>query len=406
MLSKNVPVIVVGAGPAGCSLALYLAQHDVNTLLIETFTEANFLDQAPRTGSIHPSTLEMFADLGLYERIEPRGLIAPTFQFWDRLSDSMIAEFDHAVLKDDTRFPFVLQCERIKVAEEAMKMLRTYPNVKIRMGTTLEDMEQDADGVTAIVTNEGGETERIRGSFIISGEGARSVVRKASNIAFEGYTYPDQVLTVSVVHDFDKLHGYSYRNYLSDPDQWANLFKWGQPERWRVHFPTSLDDDPEMLLSDEYCQKQLQKFLPNSKPYDIVYRKLYSSHQLVADTFNVGRALLAGDSAHVNSPIGGVGMNSGVHDSINLGEKLVGILAGSMDMSVLDRYTRQRKHVAVNHVKTITERNKKLINERDPEVRKRNHDMLHDTAADPKLAREYILRTSLMKSLDEVAAIQ
>jgi CheY-like chemotaxis protein len=127
-----------------------------------------------------------------------------------------------------------------------MKMLRTYPNVKIRMGTTLEDMEQDADGVTAIVTNEGGEQERIRGSFIISGEGARSVVRKASNIAFEGYTYPDQVLTVSVVHDFDKLHGYSYRNYLSDPDQWANLFKWGQPERWRVHFPTSLDDDPEM----------------------------------------------------------------------------------------------------------------------------------------------------------------
>ena len=186
MLSKNAPVIVVGAGPAGCSLALYLAQHDVNTLLVETFTEANFLDQAPRTGSIHPSTLEMFADLGLYERIEPRGLIAPTFQFWDRLTDSMIAEFDHAVLKDDTRFPFVLQCERIKVAEEAMKMLRTYPNVKIRMGTTLEDMEQDADGVTAIVTNEGGETERIRGSFIISGEGARSVVRKASNIGFEG----------------------------------------------------------------------------------------------------------------------------------------------------------------------------------------------------------------------------
>lgn len=406
MLSKNAPVIVVGAGPAGCSLALYLAQHDVNTLLIETFTEANFLDQAPRTGSIHPSTLEMFADLGLYEHILPRGLVAPTFQFWDRLTDSMIAEFDHAVLKDDTRFPFVLQCERIKVVEEAMKMLRTYPNVKIRMGTTLEDMEQDADGVTAIVTNEGGETERIRGSFIVSGEGARSVVRKASNIAFEGYTYPDQVLTVSVVHDFDKLHGYSYRNYLSDPDQWANLFKWGQPERWRVHFPTSLDDDPEMLLSDDYCQKQLQKFLPNSKPYDIVYRKLYSSHQLVADTFNAGRALLAGDSAHVNSPIGGVGMNSGVHDSINLGEKLVGILDGSMDMSVLDRYTRQRKHVAVNHVKTITERNKKLINERDPEVRKRNHDMLHNAATDPKLAREYILRTSLMKSLEEVAAIQ
>ncbi len=406
MLSPKAPVIIVGAGPAGLSLALYLAQHDVNVLIVETFTEENFLEQVPRTGSIHPSTLEMFDDLGLYQHLEPRGLIAPTFQFWDREHGRMIAEFDHEVIKGDTKFPYVLQCERLKVIEQAMKMLRTYANVAVRMGTTLESFTQDADGVVANVVNEAGEREDIPGSYIVSGEGGRSAIRKGADIAFEGYTYPDQVLTVSVVYDFDKHHGYAYRNYISDPDQWANLFKWTQPERWRVHFGTSMDDDPERLLSEEHCQAQMQHFIPIGKPYEIVHRHLYSSHQLVASSFNAGRALLTGDSAHVNSPIGGVGMNSGVHDSINLGEKLVAVLRGEADASVFDRYTRQRRHVAINHVKKITERNKRLINDKDPASRQKNHDMLARTANDPKLARDYILNTSLFTSLDEAAAIQ
>ncbi len=406
MLSPKAPVIIVGAGPAGIVLALHLAQHEVNVLLAETFTDENYLQQVPRTGSIHPSTLEMFDDLGLYQHLEPRGLIAPTFQFWDRdQGGHLIAEFDHCVIKDDTRFPYVLQCERLKVIEQAMKMLRTCDNVTVRMGTTLESFEQDGDGVDATFVNEAGEREKIRGSYIVSGEGGRSVIRKGADIAFEGYTYPDQVLTVSVVYDFDKLHGYSYRNYISDPDQWANLFKWTQPERWRVHFGTSMDDDPERLLSDEHCQSQMQHFIPTGKPYEIVHKHLYSSHQLVAATFNKGRALLTGDSAHVNSPIGGVGMNSGVHDSINLGQKLVAVLRGEAGPEVFDRYTRQRRHVAVNHVKTITERNKKLIHERDPQVRAKNHEMLARTANDPKLARDYILRTSLLTSLKETEAI-
>jgi 3-(3-hydroxy-phenyl)propionate hydroxylase len=138
----------------------------------------------------------------------------------------------------------------------------------------------------------------------------------------------------------------------------------------------------------------------------VVYRNLYTAHQLVARTFNVGRCVLAGDSAHVNSPVGGVGMNSGIHDAVNLGEKLISILRGEGALDLLDRYTRQRRHVAINHVKRITENNKKWIMERDPAVRAKNHDNLRRTASDPKLAREYLLRTSLISSLREAAAIQ
>ncbi len=405
MPGERAPVLIVGAGPVGLTLAIYLARRGVSACLVEALDEKAFHEQDPRAGSLHPATLEMLDELGLYPRLEARGLIAPKFQYWDRQTDEMFAEFDHAVLKDDTRFPYVLQCERTKLIDEAKKLLAQYPACTIRMGTRFESFTQDADGVTAVVVNEAGEREDLRGSFIVSAEGGRSIVRKDLDIDFEGYTYPERTLTATVCHDFDKLHGYAYRSYLSDPQQWSNLFKWTQPERWRVHFPTEMEDDPERLLSDEHIQSQLQRFLPSDRPYEIVHRILYTVHQRVAATFNRGRAILAGDSAHVNSPIGGMGMNSGIHDAVNLGEKLTAILTGESGVEALDRYTRQRRHVAVHHTKAQTERNRRVLAEKDPAVRKANHENLKRTAGDPELARAYLMRTSLLNSVREAAAI-
>ena len=406
MAKRQLPVLIVGAGPVGLCLALYLAQRGVRSCLIETLSEEKFIDQEPRAGSIHPATLEMLDDLGLYAKIEPRGLIAAKFQYWDRQHDEMFAEFDHGVLKRDTRFPYVLQCERTKIIDEARQLLRRFPDCEIRIGTTLESFTQDAGSISAVVTDEAGGKGRIAGSFIVSAEGARSIVRKTLDIEFEGYTYPERTLTVAVCYDFAKHHGYAYRNYLSDPSQWSNLFKWVQPERWRVHFPTNIDDDPAVMLSDAHIQEQLQRFLPRAEPYEVVHRILYTVHQRVAATFRAGRAILAGDAAHVNSPIGAMGMNSGIHDAVNLGGKLVSILNGDSDLDVLDRYTRQRRHVAVNHTQVQTERNKKLLEEKDPAARRRNHERLRRTAADPALAREFLLRTSLINSVQEAARIE
>ena len=403
--SAVLPVLIVGAGPVGLCLARYLEQQGVRSCIVERFNEQDFKEQEARAGSIHPATLEMLDTLGLYHRMERRGLISPTVQYWDRVTDEMFAELDHVVLKNDTRFPYVLQCERTKIIDEAMQMMRASPLCDIRMSTEFKSFTQDGDGVDAVVTNAAGEDESIRAQFIVSAEGGRSIVRKTLDIAFEGYTYPERTLTVAVCHDFDKLHGYSYRNYLSDPDQWSNLFKWVQPERWRVHFPTDINDNPDKVLSDEHIQMQLQKFLPSDQPYEVVHRTLYTVHQRVATTFRKGRAILAGDSAHINSPIGAMGMNSGIHDAMNLGEKLTGILRGQYDHDVLDRYTRQRKHVAVNHTQLQTERNKKLLTEKDPVVRQKNHDNLKRIANDAKLARDFMMRSSLMNSVREAAEI-
>jgi 3-(3-hydroxy-phenyl)propionate hydroxylase len=397
-------IVVIGAGPVGLCLSLALAQAGQQVCLVEALGDDNFLEQVPRAGTNHPATLEMLDRLGLYEKLEPRGIIAPEFHYWDR-AEGKIAAFDHGLLKNDTRFPYVLQCERIKIVEEALKMAKAYPNIDLHLRTELVSFEQDADGVKAHTINEAGDEEIFEGRYLVSGEGARSIVRKDLGIAFEGFTYDDRTLNIEVAYDF-RQHGYAHRNYISDPNEWSNLFHWkGPPDRWRVHFPTDPTADEAELMRPEALQARLQGFLPTGKPFEIVGSNLYVVHQRVADKFRAGRAILAGDSAHVNSPIGAMGMNSGIHDAINLADKLIAIARGEADDAALDRYARQRRHVAVAHTQAQTMRNKKLLAEKDPIVRQRNRDELRQTADDPVLARKFLLRTALFESLKEAEAI-
>jgi 3-(3-hydroxy-phenyl)propionate hydroxylase len=398
-------VVVIGAGPVGLCLALALAQEDIRVSVIETLGDGNFLDQIPRAGTNHPATLEMFDRIGLYRKIEPRGIIAPVFHYWDRAEHALVAAFDHVHLKDDTRFPYVLQCERIKIIEEALRMAKAHPNIDLRLETTFTSFEQKADAVIARVSNPAGESEAIEGRYIVSGEGARSIIRKDLDIEFEGFTYADRTLNIEVAYDFRK-HGYAERNYISDPVEWSNLFHWkGPPDRWRVHFPTNPEEEPEALQRPDALQARLQGFLPKPGDYEICGSNLYTVHQRVAKKFRVGRAILAGDAAHVNSPIGAMGMNSGVHDAFNLADKLVRILRGEATEAELDRYERQRRHVAIEHAQAQTIRNKRLLAEQDPAIRKRNNEELRRTAEDPKLARDFLLRSSLIASLREAEAI-
>ena len=405
-MAATKPVIVIGAGPVGLCLTLALAQEGVPVTIVETMSDENFLDQVPRAGSNHPSTLEFFDKIGLYERLVPRGIVAPKFQYWDRQESSLIAEFDHIHLKDDTKFPFVLQCERIKIIEEALAMAKAHPLVTVRMSTTFTGFSQNADGVTAHVANPDGKPETISGSYLVSAEGARSIARKDLALEFEGFTYPERTLNIEVAYDFTK-HGFTERNYISDPVEYSNLFHWkGPPDRWRIHFPTDPNEDEAKLTDPKAMQARLKAFLPIDGDFEICGFNLYPVHQRVAKNFRVGRAILVGDSAHVNSPIGGMGLNSGVHDAFNLADKLSRILHGNAGEAELDRYDRQRRHIAVKHTQAQTMRNKRLLEERDPAVRKRNHEELRKSAEDPALARKFLLRASLLESLREAEQVE
>ena len=394
-------MLIAGAGPVGLVLALCLAGRGHRVLVVEKLVD--LLDQVRRAGTIHAATLEMLDDIGLYERLEPRGIVAPLVHYWDRSDPEPIAVFDHGVLAGDARFPHALQCDRLKVVEEALKTSSGNDLIEVRTGTELVGFRQDHDSAVAVVETADGQHQELRGTHLIGCEGAHSVVRKQLGIEFEGFAFPDRTMTLSVLFDFDSIQPYGYRNYILDPVEWANLFRW--TDLWRVVLPADVNADPDALLDDDVIEAGLQRFHRTGERYEVVSKSLYTVHQRVAETFRDGRVLLAGDAAHVNSPIGAMGMNSGIHDAVNLASKLSVVLRGDAGDELLDRYVRQRRHVAVAHVQAITIRNKKLMAEADPEVRRRNRDELRRSADDPVLAREFLLRASLISSVREAAEI-
>lgn len=394
-------VLIAGAGPVGLCLALALGRRGHRVTVLERLP--NLLNQVRRAGTIHPATLEMLDDLGLYERLEPRGLKAPLVHYWDGEAPEPIAVFDHTVLAEDARFLFALQCDRLKVVEEALGLAKNFDTVTIRVDCEMTNLRQHADGVVATFRNEDGDVEETEGAYLVSCEGAHSRARRAMKIEFEGFAFPDATMTLSIDHDFTTQRPYGYRNYILSSDLWSNLFKW--TDLWRLVLPADPRADPESLLDDAVIHERLQHFYRTSQAYNVIAKSIYKVHQRVAKTFRKHRVLLAGDAAHVNSPIGAMGMNSGIHDAINLGDKLSRVLEGAPD-DLLDLYVRQRRHAAIVHVQAMTIRNKQLMAEKDPTVRLQRHDELRRTAADPKAARAFMLRASLIQSVREAAAVQ
>ena len=143
-------------------------------------------------------------------------------------------------------------------------------------------------------------------------------------------------------------------------------------------------------------QFRLQKFFARPEPYEIVHRNLYVTHQRVAATFVKGRVLLAGDAAHVNNSIGGMGLNGGFQDAACLAENLANVILGETSKSQLALYDKQRRTVTHEFVQQQTIANKKRLEARDPETRRRNLRELAQTAANPERAREFLLETSMI----------
>ncbi len=397
-------VLIAGGGPVGLFCALLLGRKG---LPVRLFDENDQPQEDPRAATTHPGTLEVLAEAGLIEDMARVGLVAPIFQFWDRPSGRKVAEFDHALLKDDTAYPFVIQCEQFKTAQLILERLRDLPNVEILFGHQLVEAGQSAGAVTALVRGPAGES-RHDGAYLIGADGGRSTVRKQCGIAFEGFTWPERFIVLTTPFDFGASRGYCPRSYFADPEEWCNCFKVsanGPPGLWRTVYPTNPAQSDEALMSDESVQARLQKFFPAAEPYEIVHRNLYVTHQRVATGFRAGRILLAGDSAHVNNPIGGMGLNGGLQDAANLAEKLGSVLLDGAPDRFLDLYSLQRRTAAVEFVQAQSIANKKQLEERDPEIRRRNLDELGRIAADPERARQFMLRSSMLASQRRVAKI-
>lgn len=405
MSSSNKLVLVAGGGPVGLLCALLLGRAGIP---VRVFDANPCLQDDPRAATTHPGTLDVLAEVpGLVEDMARVGLVTPIFQFWDRPTNTRIAEFDHAVLKDDTKHPFVIQCEQFKTAKLLLARVEKLANVEVLFNHTVTDLEQGADGVTVKVdTPKGVETHT--GAWLIGSDGGRSTVRKQAGIPFEGFTYEERFLVLTTPFDFAANRGYCERTYIADPEEWCNCFKVsadGPPGLWRTVFPADSNEDAAKTLSDVDVHARMQKFFPLPHKHDIVHRNLYTIHQRVAGTFRKGRVLLAGDSAHVNNSIGGMGLNGGLQDAANLAGKLADVIVNGASDKLMDLYDKQRRTVTNEFVQAQTIANKKRLEARDPETRAQNFKELAESAADPKKARDFLLKTAMVAMQQRAASI-
>jgi 3-(3-hydroxy-phenyl)propionate hydroxylase len=403
-MQKDRSVLISGGGPVGLFCALLLGRAGVEVTLFEA--GAQLMDD-PRAATTHPATLEVLGKAGLVEDMTAAGLVAPIFQFWDRPTGQLVAEFDHALLADETPYPFVIQCEQFKTSKILMQRLRNMPNVRVLMSHALQSIEQDADSVTAQVMTPQG-VKAFRGAYLIGADGGRSTVRKQAGIPFEGFTWPERFLVLTTPFNFEKELGYCYRSYFADPEEWCNCFKVaadGPPGLWRTVFPANAEVSEESLLQDDVVHARLQRFFPKAEPYDIVHRNLYTTHQRVAATFRQGRVLLAGDSAHVNNSIGGMGLNGGLQDAANVSEKLAMVLMDNAPDAMLDLYSMQRRTVCIEFVQEQSIANKKRLEAKEPAERAKNLDNLRKTAADPERARDFLRRGAMITMQRRAEAI-
>src|SRR5687767_15263482 len=384
-------VLVVGAGPVGAVAALACARLGRSVALLEAQER---VDDSPRASTTQPPTLEILAELGLIDEYLRVGLVARTFEFWDRPTLERIAVFDLERLRGETNFPFVVQTEQHKLANMVIERLRRMHNVEVLLGCAVSDVQQDEREVTVTAGQ-----RRFSADYVIAADGGRSTVRKSLGIEFEGYTWPERFLVITTKFDFQAALGCCLRNYMADPQEWTNLFKVAGDDlkgRWRAVFNTREDETDEEALSDAAVRARLSRIYVPEASRDYLHLNLYAVHQRVAKSFRKGRVFLCGDAAHVNNPIGGLGLNCGIHEAWHLAGLLKEVFAGK-DAAILGSYEARRRPLNITYVQEQTIANKKRLEERDPALRARRFAELRASAEDPERHKAFLMRASLLE---------
>lgn len=401
---SNLPVIVAGAGPTGLVTALSLGLQGVNVIVVE---REPALTVDLRAGSFHPPTTRMLVELGCGEMLKT-GIKVPIWQIRDRI-DGIIAEFDLSLIAGETDYPFRLHLEQHRLTPILLEQIRTRtPNVDVRFGNGLAEVSEGDNRIFATLDD----GSVLEGAFIVGCEGARSNVRRAIGGNFVGFTWPEKLLVASTTFDLGTL-GFAGAGYIADPVNFAAVFHVpddGPPGLWRIAYPIDPEAPDEEVMAETQIRMRLKQVLEhtgaNVDAFDLKYRSTYKVHQRVAETWHSGRMAIAGDAAHLNNPFGGLGLNGGVHDAVNLAAKLGPVWHGSGDYpSAFALYQAQRRPTNIKAVQAMSIRNKKLLEERDPQVRQQRQAEIRAIANDPQRARAFLMETSMLNSVREAAAI-
>jgi 3-(3-hydroxy-phenyl)propionate hydroxylase len=378
-------VLIVGGGPVGLIAALGLAQRGIPVTVLEGEPE---IPDSPRAIVYHWTVLEGLDRLGMLDEAAALGFrkqdyAARVFETGEMVPWSL------DVLADETPYPYNVHLGQHLLAGIALRRLEDLAHARVHFDHRVSALAHDGSGVT--VTAAGG---TFRARWLIGADGARSTIRTALGLAFDGTTWPERFVATNVRYDFE-AHGYPRTVMQLDPEQGAIIAKISNEPLWRVTY----SEDAALGLETvaDRVPGRFAALLPGEEGYSLERCTPYRMHQRAAETFRVGRVLLAGDAAHATNPTGGLGLTSGLFDAYALIDALGAVLLDGADEQVLDHWAAERRRIFLDIASPAASENKRLVYaEHDPQRRREDIAAIRRWAGDRELLRTRLHFTEQM----------
>jgi 2-polyprenyl-6-methoxyphenol hydroxylase-like FAD-dependent oxidoreductase len=343
--NSELDALIVGAGPTGLVLATQLQSYGIRFRIIDRLLDRT---RESRALGVQARTLELLQTLGLGERLVARGKTSTRLKL--HLEGRAVAA---VTLGDigavDTRFPFILFVSQAETEDVLNEYLRA-SGVVIERGTELVSFEREDDGLQCLLQRDDGRQERLHARFLVGCDGAHSAVRKGSGIEFEGGSYPQDFVLGDIEAD-GPLEPNAINSFARGGGV-AMFFPLGRPTTWRVIAmaagnPAETTPRSSSGITSELELAELQALVdpPTATAVrlrDPAWLTRFHLHHRQTATYRAGNVFLAGDAAHIHSPVGAQGMNTGIQDAWNLGWKLGLVARGLAHNRLLDTYDAER----------------------------------------------------------------
>ncbi|KAJ9616457.1 hypothetical protein H2200_000175 [Cladophialophora chaetospira] len=366
-------IIIAGAGPAGLLLALLLSQHNIPSIVLESWDR---LDERLRATQYGIPATRVFRKAGLLDDFRAASITSFPSICWRRVSDHQrLTGIDLSVVKDDPDRMTILPLNEIIKIIYRHCIEKGNGLVEIKFNHKVVGAAQDANSawvdVEAGAEGEVKEQKRYTADYVVGCDGATSTVRKTLfGRDWPGQTFDFRLLVQNVWYDGFEKHGWDGGNYMVDPDYWGLIAKRGKGGLWRVTYGDKLTglSDEEYLIRRNTAFKKLLPGHPGPGQYKITQTDQFRIHNRCVEKMKVGRILLAADAAHVCNPFGGYGCMTGVLDAGGLADCLIGLYEGKADESILDLYADIRREKFMKFVDMRSMKNMNRIMNTDPDT--------------------------------------
>lgn len=346
----DAPVIIVGGGPVGLSLALGLARYGAGSIVLERNGEPV---RESRAAVIWPRTQEILRDWGAYASLRQAGRFARVLRGENARTQATFVTIDFSAIDDVFDDPGALMLPQSHTERILRELVSSNPLCTLRTGVAVTGLIQDRDGVDVLFEGSSG-PGRLHAAFVVGCDGAHGVVRQAIGLTLQGMTYATRVVLSDETVNVDIPPDVTARVRFDLPGL-RGAIRFGD-RSWRViaSVPKELSDEDAIA---PLAHRERVRDLFGDAPYETQWSSLFKIHRRHAQRFVVGRVMLAGDAAHLNSPAGGQGMNAGIQDAANLAWKLA--FAARSDRcatALMESYDRERREIITDTVERVTDR--------------------------------------------------